>query len=254
MDVEATGIRGAVRWLEHHFELPYLPKGCHLKDPHAKPPYMAGYEQPVELLVKSGIWANLRPPTQRILPVLLAFAERGPEPGTLEVKISYRAIQKYSGVRSFGTIAGTLEQLLDLGWLAKVPPAQDGTTVLRDVNIYILTPHSDAVVELANATAATTRATVEQERQLRKQQRAARRDFLQKSRAGPSSPCAVLQSTSLYSDCSVGRNHATRDVAGICTRNAIRLSRPSPASRSAGRHCAPQRTAKKGIRLAVTPR
>src|ERR1019366_2761735 len=45
-----------------------------------------------------GSGASLSPPTQRIAPVLLCFAHRGHEPDTFEVRISYRGIQRYSGV------------------------------------------------------------------------------------------------------------------------------------------------------------
>lgn len=39
MDVQSTTVAGAVRWLQEHFELKYIPKGQHLKDKHAMRPY-----------------------------------------------------------------------------------------------------------------------------------------------------------------------------------------------------------------------
>ena len=124
MDALSTDVAGAVVWLQRHFELKYISKGQHLKDRHAIRPYQVGHEQPIELLIKSGLWANLSPPTQRIAPVLLCFAHRGKEPDTFEVRISYRAIQRYSGVSSFETISTSLQQLAELEWLKKLPQAK----------------------------------------------------------------------------------------------------------------------------------
>lgn len=224
MDVLSTDVAGAVRWLRDHFELKYISTGRHLKDSHAIPPYKIGYEQPIELLVKSGLWANLEPPTQRIVPVLLYFAERGKQPNTLEVRLSYRAIQRYSGVRSFETISKALRQLEEIGWLNKVSQRKPDVSPLREVNTYILTPHVDVVMELANATAAATRIAVAQERELRTKQRKMRRQKTDviTATAPITGERAALQSTPLYAACSVAQNSATPSVAGYCARRTFR--------------------------------
>jgi hypothetical protein len=227
MDVESTDVGGAARWLQRHFELGQIPKGRHLGDPHAIQPYMVGYEKPIELLVKSGLWAELQPPTQRIVPVLLYFAECGEKSGTFKVQISYLALQRYSGVRSFQTISKALEQLTELDWLVKVSQPKTDAAMLRDVTTYILTPYSDGLLELANATAAAARTTIQRERELRRQERNLRRDAAganaqRAAKDGNLKPgAALLQSTSLYNHCSVGQNCATQIVAANVTREVF---------------------------------
>jgi len=233
-----------------------------LKDRHAIRPYQVGHEKPIELLIKSGLWANLSPPTQRIVPVLLCFAEGGNEPGTLEVRISYRAIQRYSGVSSFETISTALQQLTELEWLKKLPQANTGTTVLRDVNIYVLTPYSDAVMEMANSMAAAFRAMVEQERELRRQQRSARRYSNQASKGSTASTptektgSALLKSTSLYGERSVGQNGATWSVAESVRPPESAVLRYSVVVRhrvDTPARCAPTGTAKAGSESLLRP-
>jgi 1-acyl-sn-glycerol-3-phosphate acyltransferase len=64
------------------------------------------------------LWARLAVPAQRIVPVLLSYAERsGLE--MLKVKISYRAMMRYSGLRSFNAVSGGLRQLAEIGWLQR---------------------------------------------------------------------------------------------------------------------------------------
>ena len=230
MDAMGTDVAGAARWLDQHFEVKRLAKGRHLEDRHAVRPYRVGFEQPIELLVKSGIWAMLKPGSQRIIPALLYLAEPAQDPGTFVAQVSYRALQRYSGVKSFGTISKALKQLAELGWLTALPQANPEASVLRDVNIYVLTPFSDAVMEMANTVSASFRADIEQERELRRHERNARRRNTQATKGSSSSasgkkPNALLKSTSLYAERSVGQNGATQNVAGNWTEPEFRVRR-----------------------------
>lgn len=116
MEVLATDLKGAIRWLEDHFQLHHKPKGKHLESRGEERPYQIGYEGPIELLIKYGIWASLAPPTRAIAPVLLAFAERA-EKDTFIVTFSYRGILRNSGVRSFSSVSKAIEQLKGIGWV-----------------------------------------------------------------------------------------------------------------------------------------
>jgi hypothetical protein len=177
MDVRAIDATAAARWLEQHFTLRYIPKGQHLENGPKSRPYQVGHEREIELLIRSGIWASLGTSTQRIIPVLLSFAERR-ETSMLQVQISYRGMQRYSGVRSRNAVSGALRQLEDIGWLER-PANERGTAVLRDVGSYVLTPYSDTLMDLANAMAAETRAEIAAEREIRRQERIARRQALE---------------------------------------------------------------------------
>jgi hypothetical protein len=99
-------------------------------------------------------------------------------------------------------------------------------------NTYVLTPYSDTLMETANSMAVANRVVIEQERELRKQQRNARRHFNQASqRSAVSSStekteAALLKSTSLYDNCSVGQNGATRSVAEDLPRSDMSDNKP----------------------------
>jgi hypothetical protein len=197
MDVRSMDVAGAVRWLRLHFELKYISRGLHLKDNHAIRPYQVGHEQPTELLIKSGIWADLSPASQRIAPVLLCFAEHGKQPDTFEVRLGYRTIQRYSGIGSFETISNALHQLAELEWLKKLPEENIEATVVRNANSYVLTPYSDTLMETANSMAGANRAAIEQERELRRQQRNARRHSSQASQGSALSSSTEKSETAL---------------------------------------------------------
>src|ERR1022692_191776 len=172
----------------------------------------------------------LKPGSQRIIPALLYLAEPGRDAGTFVAQISYRALQRYSGVKSFGTISKALQQLAELEWLKTLPQANPDANVLRDVNTYILTPFSDAVMEMANTVSASFRADIEQERELRRHERSTRRRNMQaiegsSSSASGKEPNALLKSTSLYGKRSVGQNGATQNVAGNWAQPEFRVRR-----------------------------
>src|ERR1017187_6527648 len=104
---------------------------------------MVGREQPLELLVRFGLWGHLSAPAQRIAPVLLSFSESAGR-DTLQVEISYREMMRYSGVKSFNAVSGALAQPADIGWLQRPANATHGQ-FLRDTGSYILTPYSEGL-------------------------------------------------------------------------------------------------------------
>jgi hypothetical protein len=177
MDVLEVDVAGAARWLDANFDVPQIPKGQHLDSTPPIRAYMVGHEQPIELLVKSGLWARLSAQTQRVAPALVALATRQ-DHDTFDVKISYRGIMRYSGVRSENSVRKALTELEEIGWLRPAPREKAEGGVLREVGEYVLTPYSDRLWELANATTAQMRTEIQQEKELRRQQRAARKAAL----------------------------------------------------------------------------
>jgi len=177
IDAQATDAAGAAAWLERNFEVPRIPKGRHLEPTRPLPRYDVGHEQPLELLVKSGVWATLRPQAQRIGPVLLHFAEKR-EHDTFRVQLSNRGIMRYSGIKSFGSVSKGIAQLEEIGWLSILRGDARAGGLIRAANTYILTPYSDAILELANAMAAQNRKEIEIEREMRRLQRLARVEAL----------------------------------------------------------------------------
>jgi hypothetical protein len=164
---------GAARWIDANFDVPHIPKGKQRTAPIR--PYVVGHEQPIELLVKSGIWAGLSPQAQRIVPVLFSFADRQDQ--TFLVRIGYRGIIRYSGVGSSTSVSKALKQLEEIDWLKPAPSGggERSGAILRGVSSYLLTPFIDGLWELANGTAAQMCAEIVAECELRAEQRCARR-------------------------------------------------------------------------------
>ena len=159
-------------WIAVRFNVPYLPKGAHVQQKHRtfRP---AGFEDDIGLLVQSGLWAELSAPTRCIAPVLLLFANREPGKATATVKVSYRAIGRYSGVVSPNAISKAIGELEEIGWLKKV--AKQSAGPVAETGSYVLSPQGDDLMELANARARQMRTEIEAEKAVRKKQRETRR-------------------------------------------------------------------------------
>jgi hypothetical protein len=165
----------AARWIAGHFKVPDLPRGKHLVQP-ARDTFRVGFESDIGLLVRSGLWARLSAPARSLVPVFLELAERNPETHTLSIQISYRALARYSGIASPKAIAKALRELQEIGWLSATAGSRGPDSgPVRNISMYLLTPRSDEIVELANANFAQMRDDVEAERTLRAQERANRR-------------------------------------------------------------------------------
>ena len=177
MDVLSVDLRAAIRWLAEHFTIKkYIAKGKHLAPRNPEHPYQVGHEQPIELLVGSGIWASLATQTQRIVPVLWKFARKA-ERDTFTVRLSYGAIMRYSGVCSSRSVKAAIDQLRDIGWLTVKqiecrPP-------MKPVSDYLLTPYGDEIMELANAMAVRIKAEIAMQKEIRKEQYRARQEALE---------------------------------------------------------------------------
>jgi len=220
VDARGVTVADAARWLEQNFEVRRIPPRRHLAEAGERRPYQVGTEQPIELLVRSGLWARLSAPAQGIVPVLLSFAEpSGFE--TFQVEISYRGMMRYSGLKSFSAVSGALNQLAEIGWLRR-PGNHARGEIVRETGAYVLTPLSDAVKELGNAIFQEERQTIQAERELREEQRRHRRAQMAErsrqsdvgSRLHPemkatTPPRGITQYGSLYPRNSVGKKHAT---------------------------------------------
>jgi hypothetical protein len=231
--VDASGITvaDAARWLDQNFEVRRIRPRRHLAGAGSQRPYKVGMEQPIELLVRSGLWAYLSAPAQRIAPVLLSFAEHASRE-TFRVEISYRGMMRYSGLRSFNAVSGALEQLAEIGWLQRAGNGARGQ-VLRDTGGYVLTPFSQAVLDLANALSQRERELIQAEKELRKQQRHNRRAVLAERVQGVSTPKesekdgetlprhGVTKYKSLYPRDSVGENDDAPRLSPETTSHSI---------------------------------
>jgi len=209
-----NGPADAAVWIAERFSVPCIPKGKHLKQP-ARPLVRAGFEGDIGILVLSGLWAELSAPARCIVPVLLSHADREPGKDTAEVRISYRAISRYSGVASPNAVAEALGQLEEIGWLKRQEDPQRAPNRLRAVNTYLLAPQADSDIELAEAQWKQTREAIEGEREIRRRRRAERQTALHKSAqydgAFPRTDCTKYKP--LYSSNSASEIAAIRRIA-----------------------------------------
>jgi hypothetical protein len=172
LDLRSPG--KAALWIAERFDVRYLPAGRHLVQPERRI-CPAGFESDLGLLIRSSLWARMSPTARAVVPVLLEFADHDPRNGTLTVRISYRALARYSGIASARAIAGALRELREMHWLVPVHhPREPGAGPIRAVSTHLITPKSDQLLELANANFAQNRDDIEAERKLRAEQRSKR--------------------------------------------------------------------------------
>jgi len=156
---------------------PKIPKGSHLKNPDALavPPAL---KEPLALLIRSGVWANLSVPVQRLIPVLLEFTEWEEEclEGTL--RLSYRAMMRYSGIGTFTSINPALAELEGIGWATRLDATRRGESPIKNTAVYRITPLSDAVKKLATSVSGEFGEAIKAEKAESKRKREARSRML----------------------------------------------------------------------------
>jgi hypothetical protein len=212
MDVlNLDSLAQAGTWIVEHFEVPFLPKGKHLKQPSRRI-VRAGFEGDIGLLVQSGLWSKLSVPARCIVPVLLQFAREVEGKPTCRIEMSYRAISRYSGVKSPNAVARALRELEQIKWLRRETAPSD--SVVRATNLYILTPQSDELRELANTMTRQKRDEIKAEREFRRQNRCERLKLLTTSKEKGNSQAFTKYKT-LYSSNTVEQIHAIRRIPRI---------------------------------------
>jgi hypothetical protein len=166
-------VREAAEWVAARFRVPEIRARKHL-EVLARRIFQYGFENDIGKLVHSGLWAELSPTARAIVPVLLEFAEKGPD-GKLSVEISYRGLARFSGAGSPNAVAAALRALQEIYWLVIVAGRREpGSGPVRATSKYILTPRSDQLMELANAHSAQMRNEIELQKALRAEARRAR--------------------------------------------------------------------------------
>jgi len=164
-------LREAVSWITDRFSVPPLPKGSHIKKREAwYPRFRSGVTEDVlTVLVRSGLWSTLSHAERSILPTLVTFTNR--DTGLAE--ISYRGLMQYSGVGSQATIANAIRRFEQMRLLHVV--RLSGGLCLRRVSQYRLTLDDPEFQATVMKVFRRQRDEIELEKQLRAEERTARR-------------------------------------------------------------------------------
>lgn len=170
MTVRGVSLREAAEWIAARFPVPEIPRRKHLKhkerwDPSSR---VGTSAFSLEDIVRSGFWAKLSCSEARILGVFCTFCP----PGSGDKAISYRGIMRYAGVRSQSTVSRVLKRFSRIGLLDIKRGLEDG---FRACNIYSLTLDSPALRGLLRDVYEHQREEIAVERQIREEQRKARR-------------------------------------------------------------------------------
>jgi hypothetical protein len=172
MSVFGVGAREAGNWIAQRFAVKTLPKRK-AKDHLERDRY--GFESDLGLLIRSGLWTKLCLATRCIATVFVEFKKEDNERRFPFVRMSYKAIARYSGIKSPNSISKALKELANIGWLRY--RTSGGSGLIRKTTEYELTPHSDELRELANEESSESRRIIEAERRMRT---AARRDRVER--------------------------------------------------------------------------
>lgn len=171
MSVLGLDFRAAMQWIASRYKIPNAAKGAHLRHRERWPErYRVGASgSGLETLIRSGIWAALTPAQRSIVPILDMFADAG----THRVTISYRGMMRYAGVRSQSTVATALKRFRALRFLrAEARQDSDG---LRACGTYRVCFDDPDFLQLANDCRQRQAEQIEQERDLRKNERRKRK-------------------------------------------------------------------------------
>src|ERR1035438_1907660 len=112
-DVLGVGLKESALWIAARFKVPYIAPGRHVVEP-PRIIHKAGFETPLGLLIRSGLWARLSPLTQRLLTVLCEFAEFKPADTEKRLCLSYRAMMRYTAIGSPNGLGKALAQLEEI--------------------------------------------------------------------------------------------------------------------------------------------
>lgn len=162
----------AVTWICERFPVPSARRGRPLAQRASWPQhYRVGVTaSEFELLVRSGLWAQLSPTQRTILPVLFAFQDSD----TGLTTISYRGLMRFAGVGSPKSIALAVWRLQSLHVLKVERTA--GAGVVRGCSSYRLTLDDPELIRLLNHIHRRQQAEIERERAFRAQLRTSRRN------------------------------------------------------------------------------
>jgi hypothetical protein len=174
MDFRSATFKEAINWITDKFEVPICSR-IQTRTRFSPLERRNGEDWPLERFVSSGLWASLGHPAQALLPVFLTVVRTGEN----DVSLSYRTLQRYSGLGSPSSVRRGLDELKFIGVVAqaRIPKREDGLPI-RESATYRVTPKSKVVEQMADQVMLQMELEIIDEIELRDQQRADRRRIL----------------------------------------------------------------------------
>lgn len=169
----------AVNWIAEHFHVPRIAKRRPRKPGNGivVPSGRVGAGPPVQELMRSGVFAKLPYAAKALLFVLVEFCDDD------TAKLSYRMLQRVTGIGSRRTIKAGLDAIEDIG-LLKVKRGR-GADRLRAISGYRLTWDDANLQRIMSDTHETTVSEIKAETELREGARAARAVYLGNTSVSP---------------------------------------------------------------------
>jgi hypothetical protein len=162
----------AVNWIASHFNVPRIAKRRPTTN-RAIVPGRVGCGSPSQNFMRSGVFAKLPHPAKVLLFVFVEFC------GDDTARLSYRMLQRVTGIGSRRTIKESLDMIEDIG-LLKVERGHGGDG-LRTINGYCLSWDDANLQNLMDDTHGTVVREIQAEKELTARVRAARSTYLGKT-------------------------------------------------------------------------
>jgi len=177
MDARDMDFVSAIVWIESRFDVPRMP----VRKPTGRGErrHLDGITHPIDYLVRAHIFRQLSPPAQAIATAMVAFSDHaGIADAPRHVTISYRALMRYTGIRSPNSVSKAIDELEMIGWLR---PHTLRAGLLKTTGVYIVTPFSQSILELGHRLAKEEQMAIEYERTAAERRRVQRQEVFRAS-------------------------------------------------------------------------
>jgi hypothetical protein len=169
MDVRGVDFGKAISWVAGRFDVPLIPA----RKPHERREQrtrLDGVIDPITFLVRSHIFSRLSTPSRLLAPVLVGLSGRNEHSADTprRVAVSYRALMRYSGLKSPNAVRKAIEELTVIGWMRG---ASDRAGLVRVTGSYVIVPFARPVVELGHALAKEEQLVIAHEREQARRRR-----------------------------------------------------------------------------------
>jgi hypothetical protein len=224
MDILGVDCANAISWVEQRFEVPLIPA----RKPHERAEHrrLEGVIDPITLLVRSHVFSRLSMPARLIAPVLVGLSEKNAHFAEADrtIDISYRALMRYSGLKSPNAVSKGIEELKVIGWMRG---GSDAAGLVRATGSYVLSPFADPLLELGHVLAKEEQMLIVHERQQSKRRRQERERIFRGRTQGRN---AGAKRNDGYLTNSVDLRTAIRGLERSCTQYMGALERGEKAS------------------------